>query len=227
MFWAALITSVQQCCSDSCPLCHIALQVVHTLHAQHVHLRAERWQKKHAYTATQDNLMWLTAKPVPARSMCGSHKASCSSRQSYALPVGQQPHSPALEVLVVPDALVEDAVVASTLRGAFCTATNTGRTPEAHTSLAPVGRQRIKAEHLPQLVWCPGLPAAQVSQGAGLAFFGYYAWCLCTAQHVWHTGCPDLWLLNHQANERFPPVVSRLQIGAPELHTLHAAVSAC
>lgn len=54
----------------------------------------------------------------------------------------------------MPEAVVEDTVVASTLRGAVCTATNTGRTPEAHTSLAPVGRQKVRVEHLPQRTWC-------------------------------------------------------------------------
>ncbi len=97
--------------------------------------------------------MWLTAKLVPACSIWGMRQASSSGRQSHAWPVGQQPHSPALEVLV-PEAVVEDTVVASTLRGAVCTATNTGRTPEAHTSLAPVGRQKVRVEHLPQRTWC-------------------------------------------------------------------------
>ena len=157
-------------------------------------------------------LVWLTAKPVPACSVCGLPEALSTSGQAHALPTGQQPHSPALEVpLELPGAVVEDAAVACTLRGASCTATNTGRTPEAHTSVAPVGRQRIGVEHLPQLMWRPGHLAAQVRRGAGLACPGDSSRRPCTAQHVWHTRCPYLWLLNNQANARRQSAVCRLR----------------
>ena len=78
----------------------------------------------------------------------------------------------------MPEAEVEeDAVVASTVRGASCTATNTGRTPVAHTSLAPVGRQRkrsstcLRAYLLPRASCCPGLAGswAKLSRGLQLA----------------------------------------------------------